>query len=120
VVEVDEGQVGYLGPSFGGYVALPDLVEVRLVTLHGRRLWRLKQADGQTLLIPVDAAGANGLFDAFCSLPGMDMASLLAALEIPVRQGRGGLPALRGEGAVPEAAMQVVWRRQRALSHQGG
>ena len=25
LVEVDEGQVGYLGPAFGGYVALRDL-----------------------------------------------------------------------------------------------
>ena len=116
MVEVDEGQVGYLGPSFGGYVALPDLVEVRLVTMYGRRLWRLKQADGQALLIPVDAAGAERLFDAFGSLPGMDMAALLAALETPLAQGRAGLPSLRGDGPVAEAAMRVVWRRQRALT----
>jgi hypothetical protein len=116
VVEVDEGQVGYLGPSFGGYVALPDLVEVRLVTMYGRRLWRLKQADGQALLIPVDASGAERLFDAFGSLPGMDMAALLTALEAPLAQGRAGLPVLRGDGPVPEAAMHVVWRRHRALA----
>lgn len=115
VVEVIEGQVGYLGPSFGGYVALPDLVEVRLVTMYGRRLWRLKQADGQALLIPVDAAGAERLFDAFGSLPGMDMAALLAALEAPLAQGCGGLPVLRGDGAAVEAAMMVVWRRQGVL-----
>jgi hypothetical protein len=73
VVEVDEGQIGYLGPSFGGYVAIPDLTELRLVTMYGRRMWRLKQADGQAVLIPVDAAGSDRLFDAFASLPGMDM-----------------------------------------------
>jgi hypothetical protein len=117
MVEVDEGQVGYLGPSFGGYVALPDLVEVRLVTMYGRRLWRLKQEDGQALLIPVDAAGAERLFDAFGSLPGMDMAALLAALEVQQVPGRAGLPVLRGDGPVPEAAMQVVWRRQKSLAH---
>ncbi len=116
VVEVDEGQVGYLGPSFGGFVALPDLVEVRLVTMYGRRLWRLKQADGQALLIPVDAAGAERLFDAFGSLPGMDMAALLAALETPAAQGRAGLPVLRGDGPAPDAAMLVVWRRHKALA----
>jgi hypothetical protein len=80
MVEVDEGQVGYLGPAFGGYVALPDLTELRLVTIHRRRLWRLKQADGQALLIPVDAAGADRLFDVFASLPGMDTAELVGAL----------------------------------------
>ena len=83
VVEVDEGQVGYLGPTFGGYVALPDLVELRLITIHGKRLWRLKQSDGQALLIPSAAAGAERLFDAFATLPGMDTAALVGALEGP-------------------------------------
>ena len=101
-VEVDEGQVGYLGPAFGGYVALPDLVEIRLLTMRGRRLWRLKQADGQVLLIPVDAAGAERLFDAFASLPGLGSAALLSALS-GARTGQT-LPA-------PDATTRVVWRR---------
>ena len=103
-VEVDEGQVGYLGPAFGGYVALPDLVEIRLLTMRGRRLWRLKQADGQVLLVPVDAAGAERLFDAFASLPGLGSADLLAALS----------PAVAGSGQTlpgPDATTRVVWRR---------
>lgn len=104
MVEVDEGQVGYLGPAFGGYVALPDLVELRLLTMRGRRLWRLKQADGQALLIPVDAAGAERLYDAFASLPGMDTAALVAALS-PV--GTTGGTAL---GA--DAVTRVIWRRK--------
>ncbi len=94
MVEVDEGQVGYLGPAFGGFVALPDLVELRILTLQGQRLWRLKQGDGQALLIPVSAAGADRLFDAFASLPGMDSQALVAAA--------GGKA---GDG--------VVWRRGR-------
>ncbi len=103
-VEVDEGQVGYLGPAFGGYVALPDLIEIRLMSMRGRRLWRLKQADGQVLLIPVDAAGAERLFDAFASLPGLGSAALLAALA-PLAVGAGAtLPA-------PDATTRVVWRR---------
>ncbi len=116
MVEVDEGQIGYLGPTLGGYVALPDLVELRLVTMQGRRLWRLKQADGQTLLIPVDAAGADRLFDAFGSLPGMDMAALVAAVDTPQVAGQGGLPALRGDMLAETPAMQLIWRRQAALS----
>ncbi len=100
MVEVDEGQIGYLGPAFGGYVALPDLIEVRMLAMGGRRLWRLKQADGQALLIPVDAAGAERLFDAFASLPGMDTGALLAALEAPA----GPAPATAG-------AMRLVWAR---------
>lgn len=79
MVEVDEGQVGYLGPTFGGFVALPDLVELRILTMQGQRSWRLKQSDGQALLIPVSAAGADRLFDAFASLPGMDSQALVDA-----------------------------------------
>ncbi len=116
MVEVDEGQVGYLGPTFGGYVALPDLVELRLVTMHGRRLWRLKQADAQTLLIPVDAAGAERLFDAFASLPGMDIAALVDAADAPQVAGREGLPARQGDGPAAQPAMRLIWRRQRAIA----
>lgn len=117
MVEVDEGQIGYLGPTMGGYVALPDLVELRLMTMQGRRLWRLKQADGQTLLIPVDAAGADRLFDAFASLPGMDMAALVAALDAAPVAGQGGLPALRNDSAPAQPpAVTVIWRRQASLA----
>lgn len=100
MVEVDEGQVGYLGPAFGGYVSLPDLIELRLVTMRGRRLWRLRQSDGQALLIPVDAAGAERLFDAFASLPGMDTGSLTAALA----------PAPDRTASIA-AETRVIWRR---------
>jgi hypothetical protein len=93
VVEVDEGQIGYLGPSFGGYVALADLVELRLIRVHRTRVWRLKQGDGQALLIPVAAAGSDRLFDAFAALPGLRTQVLVDALE------------------APEGDDRVVWRR---------
>lgn len=80
VVEVIEGEVRFYGPTFGGAISLPDLTEIRLMTMRGRRLWRLKQSDGQALLIPIDAAGAETLYDAFASLPGMDMAAVLESL----------------------------------------
>ena len=103
VVTVDEGQISYMGPQLGGFVSVPELAELRLITLRGRRLWRLRQVDGQVLLIPVDAAGAEGLFDVFATLPGLDMAALLAALE---PQGDGS-----GRGLVVGEQMVVVWRR---------
>ena len=97
VVEVIEGQVGYLGPETGGYVALPDLVEVRLLTIRGQRLWRLKQADGQALLVPVQAAGGAALFDALCTLPGMDASALSAGLS----PGTAGLVVVWRAPSVP-------------------
>ncbi|MCB2111034.1 MAG: hypothetical protein H6895_13765 [Defluviimonas sp.] len=100
VVEVDEGQVGYFGPAFGGFVALADLAELRLTDLHGARQWRLRTQGGEVLLIPVDAAGADKLYDAFSALPGIDMARLADALDA----GMATLP---------------LWRRDRALGRGG-
>lgn len=80
ILRVTEAQIAYLGPRTGGLIGLPDLIEVRLLTLRGRRIWKLKQADGQLLHIPVEADGADALYDAFAALPGMDTAALLAAL----------------------------------------
>jgi hypothetical protein len=80
IVRVTEAQIAYLGPRTGGFVGLPDLLEVRLLTLRGRRIWKLRPADGEALHIPVEAEGAEALFDAFASLPGMDTAALVAAL----------------------------------------
>jgi hypothetical protein len=103
LVELDEAQVGYMGPEIGGYLSLNELVELRLLSLRGRRVWRLKQADGQALLIPVDAKGAERLFDAFANLPGMDTSTLVEAL---------GKPALPTDGAITLAAeTRVIWRR---------
>jgi hypothetical protein len=114
LVEVDEGQIAYLGPEIGGFVSLPELVEIKLITLRGRRLWRLKQADGQAILVPVDAEGAERLFDAFASLPGLDTAALLAALEADAATG-STLPVRDGL-----AGMRLVWRRPEAggLAHR--
>jgi hypothetical protein len=85
LVRVTEALIAYMGPRVGGFVGLPELAEVRLLTLRGRRIWKLRQGDGATLHIPVEADGAEALFDAFASLPGMDTAALVAALgsEVP-------------------------------------
>lgn len=87
MVDVDEGQVGYLGPTFGGYLSLRELTEIRLIDLYGKRHWRIRQADGQVLLIPIAAQGAETLFDAFAVLPGIDMSRLAAALDAPGEAG---------------------------------
>lgn len=83
VVEVDEGQIGWFGPGIGGFVSLADLAELGLVTVQGLRVWRLRQTDGQLLLVPVDAEGAARLYDALTALPGIDGTRLLAALDNP-------------------------------------
>ena len=112
VVEIDEAQVGYYAPDLGGYISLDDLVELRLVRLRGNRFWRLKQSDGQALLVPVDAAGSDRLYDAFAALPGMDTQALVAALEDPAPAG-GPLPV------TAESIGPVIWRRP-AAARRGG
>lgn len=104
VVQVDEGQVSYMGPQVGGFVSLRDLVELRLISIRGRRLWRLKQTDGQALLIPVEAMGTDALFDAFSTLPGMSSADLVAALA-PTAASSSRAVQAGGEN-------RLVWRRQ--------
>lgn len=105
VVQVDEAQITYMGPQLGGFISLSDLIEIRLVSLRGRKLWRLKQSDGQALLIPLNAAGAEELFDAFASLPGLSSGSLVAALDDPAVKG----PALVTQTG--DGQSQVIWQR---------
>ena len=57
-------------------------------------------ADAPELMIPVNAEGSDGLFDAFATLPGFRMAQALAAL--------------RGGGTHPI----VIWRRDLSASAQ--
>ena len=95
MVELDEGQISYFGPQIGGSISLSDLVELRIISLRGRRLWRLKQADGQAILIPIEAEGAAQLFDAFCSLPGLSSSDLLEALDPKEKPNRPAMGALR-------------------------
>jgi hypothetical protein len=103
VVELDERQVSYLAPELGGFISLDELAEIRLLSMKGRRMWRLKQADGQALLIPVDAEGAEKLFDVFAALPGMDSAALVLALHPP---------APEKTRLTVAAETRVIWRKQ--------
>ncbi len=113
IVEVDEAQISYFGPDGGGFVSVTELTELRIAWANGRRHWRLKQADGQALLIPVEAVGADRLFDAFAALPGMGTQDLITALDgqSGAAAGRGLAPVLGGATVGP-----VIWRRQSLLA----
>ena len=97
VVEIDEGAIRYYGARLlGGQMALRELSEIRLIRLGDRGHWRLKSLSGEAMLIPIDAAGAASLADAFVALPGLDMGAVSAAL---ARIDRGG------------PALHILWRR---------
>lgn len=97
LVEIDEGAIRYFGSAtLGGEIALRDLTEIRLLRLRGQGHWRLRNAQGEALLIPVAAAGAETLADAFMTLPGLDMGAVSTALAHVADQ--------------PDA-VRTVWRR---------
>lgn len=82
VVSIDEGRISYLGPIVGGTVDLSELVQIEVIDIAGgRRCWRLRQVDGQMLLVPLAAAGADALYDHFSTLSGMEARKLMSALD---------------------------------------
>jgi hypothetical protein len=94
VVQVVEGRILYMGPVTGGAVSVRELTSLSLRRdTEGRAAWVLTEP-GQLLAIPVDAAGAEALFDAFTALPGLGPQRLLAARQ-SVRPGT-----------------ETLWRRQ--------
>lgn len=107
VVEVVEGQVSYFGPAGGGFAALDDVAELLLASRGADRAWVLCRPGQPDLVIPLGAAGADRLFDAFGSLPGLTGAALVAAVAPSAAAGAGGLPA--GVSGAP--ALRRVWRR---------
>lgn len=97
LVQVDEGQITYLAPQDGGFVALSELTALDLVfDAQGGRLWRLTQMGLPAVTIPAAAQGADALFDSFVSLPGARPGHILAALD-----------------RTPDQGPVTVWRRAR-------
>ena len=78
-VSFDEGQVTYLGPLTGGAIALRELGSITFDPTLYPAHWRLAQPGQPELLIPVNAEGADKLFDAFSTLTGLRMEHALQA-----------------------------------------
>lgn len=95
MVEVVEGRIGYFGPAGGGFVALDDLEAILLAGPAAGRVWLLRSRGQPDLAVPLGAEGAEALFDAFVTLPGVTAALLVGA----VSAGRAG------------AAPRQIWRR---------
>jgi len=84
VVQIVEGQIAYFGPMTGGAVALSEIEALELDRRSGRAVWVLRQPGQPVLRIPVDAEGADALFDSFASLPGLPTGRIVAALHDPM------------------------------------
>ncbi len=87
VVQVDERRIAYFGPHTGGIVALDSLWRLEIApSPAGALAWRLHHEGGAPVEIPVNAEGAEALFDAFAALPGLRIEPMLQALERPPGQ----------------------------------
>ncbi len=85
VVVIDEARIAYFGPRGGGFVDLPSIVGVEIVTRphvppDSTHAWVLSAEDGTRLVIPIGAEGADRLFDALSPLPGIDFDAGVAAV----------------------------------------
>ena len=100
VVKIDERRIAYFGPHQGGVVSIDDVFAIEIWTAdeaHWRyeAEWVLRWSETEAaLIIPVSAAGADALPDAFAALPGFAAERALAALS----------------GA--EGATFTIWRRR--------
>ena len=81
VVRVDEGAIAYLGPLDGGAVALSEITKLCLDPISTPDHWILAQPGQPDLHIPLNAEGAEALFDAFASLPGMRTEYMLSQMK---------------------------------------
>ena len=79
-VDVDEGQITYFGPLSGGAVALADLEQLIYDPTAKPTHWLLQSIGQPTLQIPVNAEGAEALFDVFSTLPGLRTQRMLATM----------------------------------------
>lgn len=86
VVTVDEGEVSYYGPISGGVAAIDDLAMVVLDPAQKPPVWILQQPRQADIAIPVNAEGADKLFDAFAALPGIRTEFMLSALKADATQ----------------------------------
>lgn len=93
VVQVVERRIGYFGPLNGGLVDLDAITSLSLDPSEHPRHWVITHEGGPALHIPVNAEGADALFDTFASLPGLSPGRVASTL--------------KQEGAGPI----VLWRR---------
>ncbi|NVO21875.1 hypothetical protein HJ526_03815 [Donghicola sp. C2-DW-16] len=99
VVQIIEGQLSYFGPLDGGAVALTEMTRIELDPTCKPACWRFYQTGQSPLHIPVNAEGADQLFDMFARLPGIDTSKML--------------DQLRGNAQRPV----VIWRKDDLRLH---
>ncbi len=81
VVQVTERRLAYFGPLSGGTMDIDNLFRLELdPQAIPSPNWVLTERGGHQLYIPVNAIGADGLFDLFGALPNLETEAMLAVL----------------------------------------
>lgn len=81
VVQIRERRLGYFGPLDGGVIDVEDLTMLELdPASHPEPSWILTGIGGQRIAIPINAKGADALFDVFAALPGIKTETVLDVL----------------------------------------
>lgn len=80
IVTVDEGEISYYGPISGGVTSIGELSLLMLDPSQSPAVWILQQNGRPDIAIPVNAEGADALFDAFSVLPGIRTEHMLNSL----------------------------------------
>ncbi len=84
VVQITERRLAYFGPLSGGVMDINDLSRLSFdPTGHPAPYWILTGPEARDIAIPTTAAGAEALFDAFSSLPGIKTEAILGVLSDP-------------------------------------
>ena len=81
VVQVVEGQIRYFGPVTGGAISMSELDFIELDRRQAPPFWVLSQPGIDAVNIPIDAKGAEALFDAFSALPELRTDFMLSQLQ---------------------------------------
>lgn len=100
VVKIVERRVGYFGPLTGGAI---DLGDAAMLELEPNAMpvphWVLSDVNGQVVEIPVNAEGAEDLYDAFATLPNINMQATVDVL------------------SRTSTERVVIWQKERRLLH---
>lgn len=87
IVTITEREINYFGPLTGKTISLDSLHKIELRQSEAyAAIWVLHNTEGDPMIVPTSAKGSESLFDAFTSLSGVQMDTLVAALnQTPIR-----------------------------------
>lgn len=81
LVQIVEGRIAYFGPLGGGVADVQALSRLVLDPTGKPAHWVLHRPAEPPLAIPLTAQGADALFDAFATLPGLNTETMLRQMQ---------------------------------------